>query len=148
MIGRWTPSRQLANGTQGRLISWAPEKPDNEKKAFLASHPDLTARFVKEASVGRPELVADLDFIDVAPRQENLTLIPGMPVMVQMALQPCYGLTTARGTVYAPLDLSLFSVLIKLRMNPPAPPNSNIVGISFLETWGGGTVYAPPSLPD
>ena len=43
--------------------------------------------------MGRPELVADLDFIDVAPRQENLTLIAGMPVMVQMALQPCYGLT-------------------------------------------------------
>ena len=93
MIGRRGLDRHLANGTQGRLISWAPEKPDKEKKAFLASHPDLTAQFVKEASVGKSELVADIDFIDVAPRQENLTSIPGMPVMVQMPLQPCYGLT-------------------------------------------------------
>ena len=75
------------------MISWHPEKPDKDKKAVLASHPDLTARFVKEGSVSKSELVADIDFIDVAVRQENLTTIPWMPVMVQMPLQPCYGLT-------------------------------------------------------
>ena len=53
----------LANGTQSRLISWSPEKPDKEKKAFLASHPDLTVRFVKDASVNKSELIADVDFI-------------------------------------------------------------------------------------
>jgi len=47
--------------------------------------------------VSKSELVADIDFIDVTPRQENLTTIPGMPVMVQMPLQPCYGLTTRVG---------------------------------------------------
>jgi hypothetical protein len=89
----WDLDRHQANGTQGRLISWSPEKPDKDKKALLASHPDLTARFVKEASVNKQELVADVDFIDVAVRQENLTTIPGVPVMVQMPLQPSYGLT-------------------------------------------------------
>ena len=91
--GGGTLDRHLANGTQGRLISWHPEKPTKDKKALLASHPDLTARFVKEGSVSKSELVADVDFIDVAVRQENLTTIPGMPVMAQMPLQPCYGLT-------------------------------------------------------
>jgi hypothetical protein len=65
VLGQWDLDRHLANGTQGRLISWAPEKPDKDKKALLASHPDLTARFVKEASVNKSELVADIDFIDV-----------------------------------------------------------------------------------
>ena len=86
--------RHQANGTQGRLVSWTPERPDKDKKALLASHPDLSARFVKEASVSKPILVADEDFIDVSVRQENLMSVPGAPVMVQMPLQPCYGLTT------------------------------------------------------
>ena len=96
--------RHLANGTQGRLISWSPEKPDKDKKALLASHPDLTARFVKEASVSKSELVADIDFIDVATRQENLATIPGMPVMVQMPLQPCYGLTIHKTQALSTVD--------------------------------------------
>ena len=50
---------------------------------------------MKEASVNKSELVADVDFIDVATRQENLTTIPGVPVMIQMPLQPSYGLTTS-----------------------------------------------------
>ena len=74
---------QQANGTQGRVVSWSPEKPDNDKQALLASHPDLTARFVKEASVTKRELVADIDFMDVGPRQENLTTIAGFPIMLQ-----------------------------------------------------------------
>ena len=91
---RWRlRDRRQANGTQGRLISWSPDKLQEEKTVLLASHPDLTARFVKEASVNKHELVADADFIDVSVRQENLTTVPSCPVMVQMPLQPCYGLT-------------------------------------------------------
>ena len=43
--------------------------------------------------MNKHELVADADFIDVSVRQENLTTVPSCPVMVQMPLQPCYGLT-------------------------------------------------------
>ena len=96
--------RHQANGTQGRLISWSPDKPDREKKALLSSHPDLTARFVKEASVNKQQLVADVDFIDVSARQENLATVPGMPVMVQMPLQPCYGLTIHKTQALSKVD--------------------------------------------
>ena len=86
---------------RGRVISWSPEKPDNDKKAFLASHPELTIRFVKEASVTKRTLVADKDFMDVGPRQENLTSIAGFPIMLQAPLQPCYGLTTGHRQKFA-----------------------------------------------
>ena len=65
------------------------------------SHPDLTIRFVKEASVTKRTLVADKDFMDVGPRQENLTTIAGFPIMLQAPLQPCYGLTTVHRQKFA-----------------------------------------------
>ena len=74
-------------------MSWDPQRIENSKKAILASHPDLSARFLKESSVHRRELHPEIDFMDVAPRQETLTAIAGYPVMLQMPLQPCYGLT-------------------------------------------------------
>ena len=54
--------------------------------------------------MNKSELVADVDFIDVATRQENLTTIPGMPVMVQMPLQPCYGLTIHKTQALSTVD--------------------------------------------
>ena len=133
--GGGTLDRHLANGTQGRLISWHPEKPDKDKKALLASHPDLTARFVKEGSVSKSELVADIDFIDVAVRQENLTTIPGMPVMVQMPLQPCYGLTIHKTQALSTVDwrrdaLCLHSVR-RAKQATFAPSGSNISSAGY-----------------
>ena len=94
-------STMFGESRRGRVISWSPEKPENDKKALLASHPDLTVRFVKEASITKRELVADKDFMDVGPRQENLTTIAGFPIMLQGPLQPCYGLTTGHGQKFA-----------------------------------------------
>lgn len=54
--------------------------------------------------MNKQELVADVDFIDVAVRQENLTTIPGVPVMVQMPLQPSYGLTIHKTQALSTVD--------------------------------------------
>ena len=41
----------------------------------------------------RQTFLADIDFIDCAIRQENLTAVPGAPVMMQLPLLPSYALT-------------------------------------------------------
>ena len=48
------------NGTQGRLLCWYPEKAET-RKALQSSYPELFARFVKESSLRKPELLADID---------------------------------------------------------------------------------------
>ena len=53
----------------------------------------MSARFVKETSVHRRELHPEIDFMDIAPRQETLTAIAGFPIVLQMPTKPCYGLT-------------------------------------------------------
>ena len=93
LVSNLAVENRFANGTQGRLMSWGPERIENNKKAVLASHPELTARFVKQTSVHRSELHPEIDFMDISPRQETLTAIAGLPVMLQMPTQPCYGLT-------------------------------------------------------
>ena len=52
--------QRFANGTQGRLLCWAPEKAET-RKALQASHPEIFVRFVKESSLKRRELLADID---------------------------------------------------------------------------------------
>ena len=58
-----------ANGTQGRLLYWYPGKVQQKRKAVSASFPDLSCRFLKETSLSKAELLADIDFLDVTVRR-------------------------------------------------------------------------------
>ena len=84
--------QRFANGTQGRLLHWAPTNAEGMKKAVPASHPDISARFVKESSVSKRQLLPEIDTMDVQVRQENLN-IRGAPIMIQLPLVPAYALT-------------------------------------------------------
>ena len=77
----------------------------------------MFVRFVKESSLKKQELLADiagrriahralpprpsaqgeklrqLDHMDITVRQETLTNVPGQPVLVQLPIIPCYALT-------------------------------------------------------
>ena len=81
--------QRFANGTQGRLLCWGPEKAES-RKALQSSHPELFARFVKESSLKKKELLADIDHMDISVRQETLTNVQGQPVLAQLPLIPCY----------------------------------------------------------
>ena len=60
--------------TQGRLLFFGPE-PEGSKKAIPSSHPEVSARFVKESAVKkRGTFLPDVDMIDVNVRQENLAV--------------------------------------------------------------------------
>ena len=81
--------------TQGRLLHWSPADPDMEqsKKAVPASHPDISARFVKESALKkRGTFLPDVDMMDISVRQENLNA-RGNPIMLQLPLVPAYALT-------------------------------------------------------
>ena len=81
--------QRFANGTQGRLLHWSPAEVEGSK-AVPASHPDISARFVKESAVQkRGQLLPDIDFMDCQVRQENLN-IRGDPIMLQLPLVPAY----------------------------------------------------------
>jgi len=60
-------------------MSWHPSKISN-KKVILASHPELTARFLKETSKGKTEFYPEIDFMDLIVRQETLPFVAGHPV--------------------------------------------------------------------
>ena len=83
------------NLAQGCPLHWSPldAAVEGSKKAVVASHPGLCARFVKETALQkRGALLPDIDMIDCAVRQENLK-IAGEPIMLQLPLQPSYALT-------------------------------------------------------
>ena len=61
---------RMANGTQGRLLQWQPDRDADDKKALLASHPELQARFLRETALKKSTFLADIDFIDVTTRSE------------------------------------------------------------------------------
>ena len=52
-----------------------------DKKAVLASHPDLQARFLREASLRKESFLADVDFIDCTIRSEIMPSVQGVPAM-------------------------------------------------------------------
>ena len=60
MVSNIDVEAKFANGTQGRLLCWAPEKAET-RKAIQASHPEIFVRFVKENSLKKRELLADVD---------------------------------------------------------------------------------------
>ncbi len=79
-------------GTQGRVYYWFPERASQEKKQLPSSFHNLYVRFVKESSLGKSELLPDVDMMDIHPRQENLPC-RGDPVLLQIPLVPAYALT-------------------------------------------------------
>ena len=83
-------------GTQGRLLQWQPDRDVSDKKALLASHPDLQARFLRESALRKESLLADIDFLDVTIRSEIMPSVMGAPAMMQLPLIPCYALTGGR----------------------------------------------------
>ena len=80
-------------GTQGRLLQWQPDRDVADKKALLASHPDLQARFLRESALRKESLLADIDFLDVTIRSEIMPSVQGAPAMMQLPLIPSYALT-------------------------------------------------------
>jgi hypothetical protein len=50
-----------SHGTQGRLLSWEPDRAVTDKKAVLASHPELQARFLRESALRKETFLADVD---------------------------------------------------------------------------------------
>ena len=84
---------RMANGTQGRLLQWQPDRDVRDKKALLASHPDLQARFLRDSALRKESLLADIDFLDVTIRSEIMPSVQGAPAMMQLPLIPCYALT-------------------------------------------------------
>ena len=82
--------------TQGRLLHWGPAV--DHKKAVPASHPEISARFVKETAVSKPDWLPDIDMIDCPIREERMRC-SGSPMMLQLPLVPSYVLTLARCAV-------------------------------------------------
>ena len=83
---------RFANGTQGRLLYWHPGFVE-KGKALLASHPELLARFVRESAYNEErELIQEVHYMDIPARPQVLKGEAGTS-MVQVPLQPAYGLT-------------------------------------------------------
>ena len=57
--------QRFANGTQGRLMHWNPGATESARFALPASHPELLARFVKESSLEKPEMLPEIDHLDI-----------------------------------------------------------------------------------
>ena len=92
LVSNLDVEQRFANGTQGRIMQWNPEK-NQRGKALYSSHPELTVRFVKEASLNKREMFPDIDHVDVPARQETLASVYGRPVLLQLPLVPSYALT-------------------------------------------------------
>ena len=80
------------------LQNWNP--PSSEKgKALYSSHPELLARFVKEAALQKREMFPDIDHVDVTARQETLASFQGQPALLQLPIVPSYALTVHKTQV-------------------------------------------------
>ena len=107
--------------TQGRLLHWCPTDPDVEesKKAVPASHPNISARFVKESALQkRGTFLPDVDMMDISVRQENLNA-RGQPIMLQLPLVPAYALTVHKTQAAALSRAVSFCVVLRCRLRCP-----------------------------
>jgi len=67
------------------------------------------ARFVKESSLARAELLPDIDHMDLEARHETLHM-KGEPVMVQICVVPCYAMTIHKTQLsFDPVLLFIYS---------------------------------------
>ena len=92
LVSNLAVEQRFANGTQGRLLYWHPEKAQRGK-ALYATHPELLARFAKESAMQKREMFPDIDTMDVTCRQETLSRVQGQPCMLQLPIVPGYALT-------------------------------------------------------
>ena len=84
---------RFANGTQGRLLCWHPNKIQQRGKSLPSSWHDLYARFCKESSYkDKTEIFPDIDFLDITPRPEPLNSIRDKPLLLQLGVVPSYAL--------------------------------------------------------
>lgn len=81
LVSNLAVDQRFANGTQGRMMFWHPGETESKRQCLPASHPELMARFVKESSLSRAELLPDIDHMDLEARHETLHM-KGEPVMV------------------------------------------------------------------
>ena len=56
------------------------------------------ARFCKESSLTKREMLLEIDMMDVGARQENLA-VKGEPIMLQLCVVPAYALTVHKTQV-------------------------------------------------
>ena len=69
--------QRFANGTQGRLLVWHPGATESKRKAVPAYCPDLLARFCKETSLQKQEMLPDigmLSFLHFLPSYSHPSL--------------------------------------------------------------------------
>ena len=85
LISNLAVGQRFANGTQGGLLHWHTGATENKRRALPAYCPDLLARFCKESSLNKAEMLPDVDHMDIGARQENLA-VRGEPLMLQL---PC-----------------------------------------------------------
>ena len=83
---------------EGRLLQWHPGATENKRRAIPAYNPDLLARFCKESSLTKREMLPEMDMMDVGARQENLA-VKGEPIMLQLCVVPAYALTVHKTQV-------------------------------------------------
>ena len=87
LVSNLAVDQRFANGTQGRLMHWIPGATESARFALPALHPELLARFVKESSLEKPEMLPDIDHMDVGARQDNLA-VRGEPILLQLCVAP------------------------------------------------------------
>ena len=88
---------------------WHPGATESKRQCLPASHPELMARFVKESSLARAELLPDIDHMDLEARHETLHM-KGEPVMVQICVVPCYAMTIHKTQLgFDPVLLFIYS---------------------------------------
>ena len=95
LISNIAVDERFANGTQGRLLHWHPGATESKRRALPAYCSDLLARFCKETSLSKQEMMPDMDFMDLGARQETLN-IRGEPILLQLCVVPAYALTVSR----------------------------------------------------
>ena len=92
LISNIAVDERFANGTQGRLLHWHPGATESKRRALPAYCGELLARFCKETSLSKVEMIPDMDFMDLGARQETLNT-RGEPILLQLCVVPAYALT-------------------------------------------------------
>ena len=95
LVANLDVQNRFANGTRGRVASWSPEIEDPTTESIPANHPDLVVRFFHEDAIKsqKKEFLSGVDFIDITARSETVENAKGKPYMLQLQIQPSYGLT-------------------------------------------------------
>ena len=94
----------------------------SEKKALLASHPDLQARFLRESALRKPSFLADIDFLDCTIRSEIMTSVQGAPAMTAGGDDTHRRFRTRTSSALLAMRASSTATNHASRMQPPLIP--------------------------